>query len=129
MLAVGILLLDTVICEEDFDSDGIPDSWERKYGLRQDKYSAADDPDYDLLPNIDEYKQDTNPLMRDTDMDGINDLKEIVAGYDPKDANSRPTEDIIQTLNMIIIVLLVAVLFLASLYFFRYHQSSIMRRK
>ncbi len=40
---VLLLLFPIIVRADDFDSDGIPDIWERKNGLRIDKKDAAED--------------------------------------------------------------------------------------
>lgn len=47
----------------DYDNDGMPDLWEKKYGLRYDMNDAYEDPDNDRIKNIDEYLQGTDPLF------------------------------------------------------------------
>lgn len=47
----------------DYDNDGMPDVWEKKYSLRYDMDDANEDPDNDNIKNIDEYKQGTDPLV------------------------------------------------------------------
>ena len=49
----------------DYDNDGMPDTWEKKYGLRYDIYDSNDDFDKDGFTNIDEYKKGTNPKVKD----------------------------------------------------------------
>jgi hypothetical protein len=53
--------------------DGIPDRWEKRYGIR----SATGDPDHDGLSNRREYRLRTNPRRRDTDRDGLTDGREV----------------------------------------------------
>lgn len=59
---------------DDADSDGLPDVWERKFGL--DPGNGADaglDGDNDLLTNLQEFVAGTNPTLQDTDGDGLDD--------------------------------------------------------
>ena len=47
---------------DDIDNDGMPNDWEKKYGLDPEDSSDADiDKDNDGLTNIEEYKAGTNP--------------------------------------------------------------------
>ena len=47
---------------EDTDNDGMPDWWEKKYGLNpEDPSDAEGDPDGDGITNLEEYKAGTNP--------------------------------------------------------------------
>lgn len=48
--------------DDDDDNDGMPDIWERQYGLNPLSDDAKSDPDGDGVTNIDEYIADTNPL-------------------------------------------------------------------
>ncbi|MDC0048517.1 thrombospondin type 3 repeat-containing protein [Verrucomicrobia bacterium] len=57
----------------DDDNDGLPDSWEEKYGVDDPE---ADD-DNDGLTNADEFEERTQPNKADTDGDGLNDGAEI----------------------------------------------------
>jgi hypothetical protein len=70
----------------DTDGDGMPDAWERRYGLNPN--SSADavlDPDGDSLSNLAEYHAGTNPNNRDTDGDTLPDGWELVHGFSPLD--------------------------------------------
>ncbi len=60
-----ILLTSLVNALKDFDKDGMPDSWEKKYNLRYDVNDANLDPDNDGLTNLQEYEQGTDPLVYD----------------------------------------------------------------
>jgi LPXTG-site transpeptidase (sortase) family protein len=68
----------------DTDLDGLPDWWERKYGLGIDDSSDAElDNDGDGANNLVEYQFKTNPFKKDTDEDGYSDGEEIQNGYNP----------------------------------------------
>lgn len=68
--------------EGDNDGDGMPDWWERIHG---GNLEPALDEDLDLLSNIDEYINHTNPVEPDSDMDGLSDNDEVsVHGTDPE---------------------------------------------
>jgi hypothetical protein len=79
--------------DKDDDEDGMPDSWEIQHGLdKLDDTDAANDNDLDNLTNIHEnYGADkspsgtdsTDPNNADTDGDGFDDEKEILALTDP----------------------------------------------
>ena len=62
--------------QEDIDEDGLPDSWEEKYGVDDPE---ADD-DEDGLTNFEEYELRTKPDNSDTDEDGLNDGVETGTG-------------------------------------------------
>lgn len=57
----------------DSDGNGLPDWWEQKYFGQRTGTNPAADPDGDGLTNLQEYQRGTNPLLADTDGDGIND--------------------------------------------------------
>jgi hypothetical protein len=63
--------------DRDRDRDGLPDRWERHYGLSTSKNSATGDPDHDRLSNRREFRLHLNPRRRDTDRDGLDDRAEI----------------------------------------------------
>jgi len=69
----------------DSDSDGAPDGWEYFYGFDPNNpLDAWNDPDGDGLPNVIEYLAGSNPLMYDTDGDGLSDGDEVlIYGSDP----------------------------------------------
>jgi len=75
----------------DSDGDGLPDEWERTYGLDPaDPQDAALDSDGDNLPNWRELIYGTKPDNQDSDGDNYADDIEIAGGGDPNDANSIP---------------------------------------
>ena len=68
----------------DTDNDGLPD-WLETLGVT----SAAGDNDTDGILNLDEYEiNGTNPLVADTDGDGLNDGGELAAGTNPFDPDT-----------------------------------------
>ena len=73
--------LDGVITNplsSDSDSDQIPDDYEILYNLNPNNASDADlDFDDDDLTNLEEYQENTNPLIFDTDGDTLGDGEEI----------------------------------------------------
>ena len=56
---------DIVGREPDSDGDGLPDRWERLYGLDEKVADAHLDPDGDGLTNLQEYNAGTNPMVAD----------------------------------------------------------------
>jgi PKD repeat protein/uncharacterized membrane protein len=62
----------------DDDNDGLPDIWEKKYGLTiTDPSDANIDTDDDDLNNLEEYLHQTDPTNPDTDGEGLLDGEEI----------------------------------------------------
>jgi len=71
--------------EGDTDTDGLLQWWERRYGGDLD---PAADIDQDGLTNLQEFTAKTNPLLADTDGDGLSDSHEINSSLtDPLDAD------------------------------------------
>lgn len=68
---------------KDSDNDGMPDSWETKYGLNINLNDASVDTDVDDLTNISEFRFGTNPKKADTDDDGMPDSWEAQYGLNP----------------------------------------------
>ncbi len=81
-----------VVCPDppfvDTDGDAMDDRWEQRVGLNPDSNDAADDPDEDGIPNVEEYQLRTLPFMSDSDNDGVNDSAEIKSGTNPLSADS-----------------------------------------
>ena len=54
--------------DEDDDGDGIPDDWELEYGFDpRDPLDAGEDPDGDGSTNLEEFNQNSNPLLDESD--------------------------------------------------------------
>jgi len=62
----------------DSDGDGMSDVFEQTYGLNAESPADAGlDEDGDTLTNLQEFKRRTNPLLADTDGDGVNDAEDF----------------------------------------------------
>jgi hypothetical protein len=72
----------------DRNHDGLPDRWERRYGLSLRVKQAKLDPDHDGLNNQGEFAAGTNPRKADTDNDGLNDGAEGHVGTSPTNRDS-----------------------------------------
>ncbi len=75
----------------DLDDDYLPDAWELSSGLNPNdngrinsRNGEQGDPDHDRLTNQQEFQFGTNPVLADTDGDGVNDYDEIyIYGSNP----------------------------------------------
>ena len=76
--------------DQDTDVDGIPDWWEMEYFGGPTNAVWSDDPDDDLLNNLQEFEHGTDPLNPDTDGDWFLDGFEVDQGTDPLNPSNRP---------------------------------------
>jgi hypothetical protein len=60
----------------DRNHDGIPDKWEKHFGLSTKRNVAKADPDRDGLNNLGEFRSRTNPRKADTNGNGVNDAND-----------------------------------------------------
>jgi len=67
----------------DSDGDGMPDEWERRFGLNPSSQDGSEDLDLDGLINLQEYRNGTDPRNSDSDGGGENDGSEVAHGSDP----------------------------------------------
>jgi hypothetical protein len=74
----------------DTDSDDMPDAWEQAHGLSVGANDSAGDPDSDGLANLKEYLAGTDPKNPDTDGDGYADGLEVTQGSNATNPKSIP---------------------------------------
>lgn len=68
----------------DSDGDGMPDAWERAFGLNPaSAEDASADPDADGLANLAEFQNGSDPHQQDSDADGIPDGWAVKYGLHP----------------------------------------------
>jgi hypothetical protein len=101
----------------DFDNDGMPDSWEIKNGLSYDIVDHSLDNDNDGMSNYEEYTKGTDPNSADSDGDGTNDYIEIQNGTDPLSPD--------YTIWPLIITPLLIILFVIGLYLIHKYELDI----
>ena len=91
---------NTLIPQSDDDEDGLPDFWEKRFGLSSEDDGSIDpdngpdgDPDEDGVINEDEYANRTDPSKADTDGDGLDDGVETNTGtfVSATDTGTSPT--------------------------------------
>lgn len=76
----------TLYTTNDNDSDGMPNAWERRYGLNPNGVDASADPDDDTLTNLEEFQNGCSPTNNDTDGDSLLDHWEIENGLNATSA-------------------------------------------
>ncbi|MBU0995319.1 MAG: hypothetical protein KJ737_22715 [Proteobacteria bacterium] len=105
--------------QNDGDRDAMPDYWELENLLDPDNPNDADkDPDFDGLPNSEEYTYGTDPGNSDTDEDEFPDGYEVKEGYDPLDpASHLPYE--VPSLSVLTLVCLTGVFFFLEAHYSR----------
>jgi uncharacterized protein (DUF1800 family) len=75
----------------DFDNDGMPDAWETAHTFNPANLADAElDADSDGLSNLREFLAGTNPRAADSDGDGASDGVELTNGSDPLSSGSIP---------------------------------------
>ncbi|MHA1919978.1 MAG: hypothetical protein ACTSWX_09555 [Promethearchaeota archaeon] len=91
-----IIIFQSNATNNDSDKDGIPDGWEVYYGLNATNSSdALVDFDDDLILNIYEFGNNTNPFSNDTDNDGLDDGEEILQYYSNPSSNDTDCDGLI----------------------------------
>jgi len=79
---------------QDYDNDGLPDSWEKEHYGDITVTDGSGDYDNDGLTDQEEYFYETDPCNADTDGDGIQDGTEL--GYTMDDIGASTNKDIFQ---------------------------------
>jgi hypothetical protein len=70
-------ILTAYSLEPDYDEDSMATWYERAYDLDIDSDDSLLDPDADGLNNLEEHDARTNPVMSDSDGDGLSDFEEL----------------------------------------------------
>lgn len=85
VIALLAVSLPGAASAKDRNQDRIPDRWERSHKLTLKKDQRKLDQDSDGLKNRAEWLSDTNPRDKDSDDDGVSDLKEkagVISSFD-----------------------------------------------
>ena len=85
ILALFVIVMPGTASAKDHNKDRIPDRWERSHKLSLKRDQRKLDQDTDGLRNRGEWLAGTNPRDKDSDDDGVNDLKEkagVISAYD-----------------------------------------------
>ncbi len=81
--------------KDDKDGDGMPTYWELLYGLDPNSTNgvngAGGDFDGDILTNLEEYQNSTDPSDTDTDNDGLTDFEEVYGQGNNQGVVTDPT--------------------------------------
>jgi parallel beta-helix repeat protein len=109
----------------DNDEDFMADPWEDKVGLNSSLDDSSEDPDGDLLLNIDEFLHNTDPFNSDTDGDGYSDYDEIRDDTDPLNKWSNAKTERIVSIILVIIYLILIILIVISTVFYRSRKKRI----
>lgn len=85
ILALLVVSLPGIATAKDQNGDRIPDRWERSHKLSLNKDQRKLDQDRDGLKNRGEWRAGTSPRDKDSDGDGVSDLKEkagVISAFD-----------------------------------------------
>ncbi len=85
ILALFVIALPGAASAKDRNKDRIPDRWERSHKLSLKRDQRKLDQDHDGLRNRGEWLAGTNPRDKDSDNDGVSDLKEkagVISAWD-----------------------------------------------
>jgi hypothetical protein len=90
--ADGTLFIPANMIGVDADKDGLLDFWETVVAGSLTALTGTGDNDNDGLDNLGEMERDSNPLLADTDGDGLSDAVETKTGtfVGPNDTGSNP---------------------------------------